>query len=208
MKHAAIVWMSLLALGAFAPAWGQYAPPASPPGGAAAPAAAPTVDPRAYPNPLTYTDPAMSYTAPSDAVLVARQDMPLAQLSDDLQTVAVWVLHPGKEDSRMIQLAMESYESAPNQWEGQFESQTHGSQEGTLIRNKTPMTLLNGMPAYFVEVAYGSGFDARKEYAVVWADGRRGIVLSETSRIGDSSDEEAKRVLKQVTAVRYPDYQP
>ena len=46
------------------------------------------------------------------------------------------------------------------------------------------MTLLNGMPAYFVEVAYGSGFDARKEYAIVWADGQRGIVLSETTRIG------------------------
>ena len=39
------------------------------------------------------------------------------------------------------------------------------------------MTLLNGMPATFVEVAYGSGFDARKEYAIVWADGQRGVVL-------------------------------
>ncbi len=71
----------------------------------------------------------------------------------------------------MITLAMEAYSGAPEQWEAQFESQTHGSQEGTLIRNKTPMTLLNGMPAMFVEVAYGGGFDARKEYAIVWADG-------------------------------------
>lgn len=70
------------------------------------------------------------------------------------------------------------------------------------------MALLNGMPAYFVEVAYGSGFDARKEYAIVWADGQRGIVLSETSRMGDASDDEARRLLKQVTAVRYPSYQP
>jgi hypothetical protein len=64
------------------------------------------------------------------------------------------------------------------------------------------------MPAYFVEVAYGSGFEARKEYAIVWADGQRGIVLSETTRIGDASAQEALRVLKQVTAVRYPASQP
>jgi hypothetical protein len=70
------------------------------------------------------------------------------------------------------------------------------------------MSLLNGMPAYFVEVAYGAGFDARKEYAIVWADGQRGIVLAETSRIGDASADEAREVLKQVTAVRYPLYQP
>ena len=85
-----------------------------------------------------------------------------------------------------------SLHAAPDQWEGQFESQTHGAQEGTLIRNKTPMTLLNGMPATFVEVAYGSGFDAKKEYAIVWADGQRGIVLAETTRMGDANDEEAQ----------------
>ena len=57
---------------------------------------------------------------------------------------------------------MEGYTGEPSQWEGQFASQTPGSQEGTLIRNKTPMALLNGMPATFVEVAYGSSFDAKK----------------------------------------------
>ena len=71
------------------------------------------------------------------------------------------------------------------------------------------MALLNGMPAYFVEVAYGSGFDARKEYAIVWADGQRGIVL-----VGNAVEwamrapTKRKPLLKQVTAVRYPSYQP
>ncbi|MGC9993503.1 MAG: hypothetical protein ABSD52_14080 [Candidatus Cybelea sp.] len=164
--------------------------------------------PTPTPDPQTYSDPGMNFTAPADAVLVKRQDIPLAQLGDDLQPVALWVLNAGKEDARTITLSMEGYTAEPSQWEGQFESQTHGAQEGTLIRNKTPMTLLNGMPATFVEVAYGSGFDAKKEYAVVWADGQRGIVLAETTRMGDGSDEEARRVLKQVTAVRYPLYQP
>jgi hypothetical protein len=164
--------------------------------------------PTATPDPHTYTDAAMNYTAPDGAVLVKREDVPLAQLGDDLQPIALWVLNPGKEDARTITLSMEGYTADPSQWEGQFESQTHGAQDGTLIRNKTPMTLLNGMPATFVEVAYGSGFDAKKEYAIVWADGQRGIVLAETTRMGDGSDEEARRVLKQVTAVRYPLYQP
>src|ERR1700684_394486 len=164
--------------------------------------------PTPTPDPHTYSDPAMNFTAPADAVLMQREYVSVNQLGDDLQPVALWVLNPGKEDARTITLFMESYTAEPAQWEGQFESQTHGAQEGTLIRNKTPMTLLNAMPATFVEVAYGSGFDAKKEYAVVWADGQRGIVLAETTRMGDGNDEEARSFLKQVTAVQYPLYQP
>jgi hypothetical protein len=165
--------------------------------------------PTPTPDPHTYTDPGMNFTAPPDAYLVGRASNATPDaLSEDLQTVATWVLHPGQEDARTITIAMEAYDGPPDQWEAQFESQTHSSQDGTLIRNKTPMTLLNGMPAYFVEIAYGSGFDAKKEYAVVWADGQRGVVLAEVSRLGDSSDAEAQRVLKQVTAVRYPMNQP
>ncbi len=160
------------------------------------------------PDPHIYSDPAMTFTAPPDAVLLNRQPIAVDQLSNDLQPIAAWLLRAGKEDSRMIMLSMEAYSGAPNEWEGVFESQTHSSQDGVLIRNKTPMTLLNGMPATFVEVAYGGGFDARKEYAVVWADGARGIVLAETTRLGDAGPEEAREVLKQATAVRYPDAQP
>lgn len=187
-----IFWLAMLLGLMSAPVLAQVPPPPTP-----------------APDPHTYTDPAMTFTAPAEAVLVARQEAPpLSALGDDLQTVAAWVLRPGQEDARTIQLAMESFEGPPEQWEAQFESQTHSSQDGTLIRNKTPMTLLNGMPATFVEVAYGSGFDARKEFAIVWADGERGIVLSETSRLGDVTAEQAREVLKQVTAVRYPLYQP
>ena len=160
-------------------------------------------------DPHVYTDPAMSFTAPDNAVLVNHQYVPVAQLSEDLQPVAAWIINPGKEDARTITLSMEAYSGPPDQWEGQFESQTHSSGgNGVLIRNKTPMSLSNGMPAYFVEVAYGEGFDARKEYAILWADGARGVVLSETARLGDASADEARTLLKQVTAVRYPVYQP
>jgi hypothetical protein len=160
------------------------------------------------PDPHIYSDPAMTYTAPADAVLVNRAQVGLNQLGQDLQPVATWLLRPGKEDSRTIQLAMEAYDGPPDQWEGVFESQTHSSQDGTLIRNKTRISLLNGMPAYFVEVAFGSGFDARKEYVVLWADGQRGIALAEITRMGDTTAEDARQILKQVTAVAYPLGQP
>ena len=66
--------------------------------------------PTPSPDPHTYTDPAMTFTAPADAVLVARQEASLSALGQDLQPVAVWLLRPGKEDVRTIQLAMEAFE--------------------------------------------------------------------------------------------------
>jgi hypothetical protein len=187
----AFLIFSLLSFAAAGTAWAQDAPPT------------PAPDPRVF------SDAAMTFTAPADAVLIGRQGKTSPdQLSQDLQTVAAWAVYPGKENARMITLAMEDYAGPPSQWEAQFESQTHSSQDGSLIRDRTPMTLLNGMPATFVEIAYGSGFDARKEFAIVWADGQRGIVLSETVRLGDAGPDEAKSLLKQVTAVAYPINQP
>ena len=157
------------------------------------------------PDPHNYTDAAMNFTAPPEAVLVGRRYPKVSELSGDLQTVAVWVLRPGKEDMRTIQISMESFDGAPNQWEGQFESQMHNAGgNGLLIRNKQSMSLLNGMPASFVEVTSGSGFDTKKQFAVVWADGQRGIALVESSRLGEADSDEAKKVLHDVTAVRYP----
>jgi hypothetical protein len=164
--------------------------------------------PTPTPDPHTYSDPAMNYTAPPQAVLVARQMIALNKLSQDLQPVAEWVLDPGKDDARAIVLSMEAYDGPPNQWETQFESQTHSEQDGAFIRSKTPISLTNGMPAWFVEVAIGSGFQEKKEYAVVWADGQRGVVLAEVGRMGDVGAQEAKRVLHDVSAVAYPLDQP
>jgi hypothetical protein len=165
--------------------------------------------PSPSPNPLTYTDPGMNFTAPDNAYLAGRRYPPVDQLGQDLAPVAVWIVDPGKENMRTITLSMESFDGAPNQWEAQFESQTHGGGgDGVLIRNKQPMALLNGMPATFVEITSGNGFTSKKQYAIVWADGQRGIVLSLTARLGDSSPDEAKKFLHNVTATRYPAEQP
>ncbi len=160
--------------------------------------------PTPTPDPHTYSDPAMNFTAPPDAFLMGRRQVDVSQLGNDMQPVARWVLHPGKENAVVIDLSMESFEGPPDQWEGQFESQMHNAADGVLIKNKTPMSLLNGMPAQFVEVTMGSGFDSRKEFAVVWADGTRGIALSIGGRLGDVNAAMARELLKNVTAVRYP----
>jgi hypothetical protein len=195
MKAIVTIAAAILMLVAFAPSQtvrAQVPPPPTP-----------------SPDPHLYSDPAMNFAAPPDAVLVGRRYVKLTELSNDLEAVAVWALHAGKEDMRTIQISMEAFAGAPDQWEGQFESQMHSAGgDGLLIRNKTPMALLNGMPAYFVEVTTGSGFTSRKQFAVVWADGQRGIVLSESSRLGDATAEEAKTVLRNATAVRYPIDQP
>jgi hypothetical protein len=161
-------------------------------------------EPSPTPDPHTYSDPAMNFTAPADAYLLGRREVDLKQLGTDLEPVARWVVRPGKDNALVIDLSMESFEGPPNQWEGQFESQMHNAADGVLIKNKTPMSLLNGMPATFVEVTMGSGFDSRKEYAVVWADGLRGVALSISGRLGDVSADDAKTMLGNVTAVRYP----
>src|SRR5579871_5691172 len=90
--------------------------------------------PTAPADPHVYTDPAMSYTAPDTALLVNRQYVSLEQLSEDLQPVAAWILDPGKENARQITLSMEAYSGPPDQWEAQFESQTHSSGDGVLIQ--------------------------------------------------------------------------
>jgi len=161
-------------------------------------------EPTPTPDPHSYTDPAMNFTAPPEAYLMGRREVDVRQLGQDLEPIARWVVRPGKENAAFIDLSMEGYDGPPDQWEARFESQTHGGGSGVLIKNKTPMSLLNGMPATFVEVTTGEGFDSRKEYAVVWGDGARGVVLSVTARMGDVSADEAKAMLKNVTAVRYP----
>jgi len=165
-------------------------------------------EPTPTPDPHTYSDPGMEFIAPADSVLVGRRTVELKDLTENLQPIAEWVIRPGKEDSIMIGLAMESYEGPPDQWEAQFESQVHNSSQGVLVRGKTPMSLLNGMPANFVEVTSGEGFQATKQFAVVWADGSRGIALSITTRVGEISPDDAKKLLRTVKAVRFPLNQP
>ena len=165
----------------------------------AAPAPSPT-----QMDPHLYSDLGMDFVAPAGAYLAGRRMVPSTALGEDLQPVAIWAINPGKPEQKVLKIEMEVFSGAPEQWEGQFESQMHSAADGVLIKKKTPMALTNGMPATFVEVTYGSGFDAKKEYAVVFSDGVRGIVISLIGRIGEITQEEALADMKNAKAVRYP----
>jgi hypothetical protein len=155
-------------------------------------------------DPHKYVDPGLEFTAPAEAYLVGRRVVPAAALGEDLAPVAVWAIYPGKPEVRLLKIEMESFTNNPAQWEGQFESQMHGAQDGVLFKKRTPISLTNGMPASFVEITYGSGFESKKEYAVVYADGSRGVVISITGRVGEANEQEAQKWLHDAKAVRYP----
>jgi hypothetical protein len=155
-------------------------------------------------DPHKYIDPGLEFTAPAEAYLVGRRVVPAAALGEDLAPVAVWAIYPGKPEVRLLKIEMESFTNNPAQWEGQFESQMHGAQDGVLFKKRTPISLTNGMPASFVEITYGSGFESKKEYAVVYADGSRGVVISITGRVGEANEQEAQKWLHDAKAVRYP----
>jgi hypothetical protein len=163
--------------------------------------------PDATPTPLDthmYVDLGLEFQAPPEAYLAGRRMLPVGALGEDLQPVAVWAIYPGKPEQRVLKIEMEAFDGQPSQWEGQFESQMHGKTDGMLFKKRTPISLTNGMPATFVEMTYGSGFDSKKEYAVVYADGSRGVVISVTGRVGEANEQEAQKWLHDAKAVRYP----
>lgn len=155
-------------------------------------------------DPHMYVDLGLEFQAPPEAYLAGRRMLPVAALGEDLEPVAVWGIYPGKPEMRVLKIEMEAFSGEPSQWEGQFESQMHGKQDGVLFKKRTPISLTNGMPASFVEITYGSGFDSKKEYAVVYADGSRGVVISVTGRVGEANEMEAQKWLHDAKAVRYP----
>jgi hypothetical protein len=69
---------------------------------------------------------------------------------------------------------------------------------------KTATKLSNGMPAYWQEITIGNGFNEVKRYQYVWADGVRGVQLAVMGKYGDISNEQALKILSEVSAVAYP----
>ncbi|MHB8148475.1 MAG: hypothetical protein ACYDGM_14595 [Vulcanimicrobiaceae bacterium] len=202
-----IRWIALVALVALA-----FAP--SVPGAAQVPAAAmvravPTPQPTPAPDPHVYDDPAMHFVAPAHYQLVTRvASVALSDLSNDPVVVAVWVLREKGKPQRELTLSMESYTSAVNTFESSFESQIRQKVDGLLVRDKQAITLKNGMPAYFVDTTFGSGFTTAKQYDVVWADGQRGVILALAGRLGEVNAREAKAALLDVSATLYPTNEP
>jgi len=165
---------------------------------AAAPSPAPTYDPRSY------DDEAMHFRAPADYLLGGRQAVDSTKL-DKSTVVAVWAKFPGQANQRTITISLEPYDGKDVKgYEVFTENELRGQIDGVFIGSKTPMTLTNGMPAYFLSITSGSGFDAVKIYEVIWFDGLRGVAISIRGRLGEITEAEAKAALHDASAVRFP----
>lgn len=162
--------------------------------------------PTPSPDPHTYSDLAMNFRAPDNMLLLGRKPLPLKALTGQMQIVAVWRTQPGKGRDWVITLAMESFPGRPNPagWDTSYENELREQIDGLFVRGKTPTTLKNGMPAMFLDLSYGEGFNSRKQFAYVWNDGERGVSLSITGGLGDITTGEAKKALAETNAVLYP----
>ena len=157
-------------------------------------------------DPHVYEDAGMTFRAPANMGLMGRRVIPIKALNNQMQTVAMWRTIPGKGKDWVVTLAMESYPGRPDldQWDTSFENELREQIDGVFVRGKTHTALKNGMPALFMDVSFGEGFTARKQFTYIWSDGERGIALTITGALGDISADDAKKALAEATAVLYP----
>lgn len=154
-------------------------------------------------DPHVYDDAGMHFVAPDNWALAGWRKLYLKDLSDSLQLVAGWVLK-SKDVPQTITLSLQLFDGDTDGYDTRFQSDLRSRVDGALVKSNVRTSLLNGMPAYFVDVSYGSGFDAKKEFALIWADGSRGAALELIGRVGEIDAKTAMKLLSNVRAVRYP----
>jgi hypothetical protein len=166
---------------------------------------APTPSPTPF-DPHVYQDPAMHMRVPDTFYMMGYQPIKVDELDNTLKTVAAW--RTVKGNTWVLTLAQESYDEPLDHWETAFENALRQQVDGVFISNKQRIALKNGMPAYFIGMTFGTGFDSRKQFALIWADGERGNALTMTGRVGEIGDDDAKKAFGDITAVQYPAMQP
>ena len=168
----------------------------------AAPEAAWTPTPKPL-NPHEYNDAAMHFEAPPNWGLVGYRVLKLSELGDDPQVVAGWA-STDRGKPQAIVISQQAFTGDTSSFESRYENDIRQQFANILVKTKERTSLLNGMPAYFLDMSYGEGFDTRKQYTLLWSDGSRGVSISVTGRIGEIDGASAKKLISNVSAVRYP----
>jgi hypothetical protein len=164
----------------------------------------PTAPPTATPDPQVFTDDGMWFKAPEAFQPLGARHVKLADLGgDDMTPLAAWI-YPNKDNPRRIILSAESFEGSVGDWDSTFEQQMRGQFDGALFRDRQNFAMRNGMPAMFMTMSSGEGFDVQKLFIVIWADGSRGMALVLVTKLDDLDEARARAFLSDVTAVRYP----
>jgi hypothetical protein len=155
------------------------------------------------PDPLVYSDPAMSFRAPDGFVAVGQRKIDVSKLGDDPEIVAGWI-YPNKDHPRRLYIAQEYFEGSVADFDGVYEEQLRGQADNALFKNKQNIALKNGMPAMFMEMTSGEGFSSQKIYILMWADSQRGVAVVLQTQLGDIDATTARVMLSDASAVRYP----
>lgn len=150
-----------------------------------------------------FTDPAMRFTAP-DGFVAQPLEAHDPKSFEGPTVVAAFARDPGTSDVELITVAMENFSGLNvDGFELLQENQLREQVDGVFVQ-KQKAALPNGMPAYWVRVSSGDGFNQRRRWLYEWVDGVRGVTLSITARYGRLDDQKAKEALKDVSAVLYP----
>jgi hypothetical protein len=152
---------------------------------------------------MVYEDPAMHFRAPDGWQPVGQRQIDAQKLTDDAVVVAAWV-YPNREHPRKLTISQEYFEGDYKAFEAQLESQLRDQFTDPFFKSKQDIKLRNGMPAEFMEMSAGSGFDVTKTYVLLWSDGVRGISILLTAQLNDLDGVSAQHLMSDVTAVRYP----
>ena len=130
-------------------------------------------------------------------------DLPAVDLSEQehLTPVAAYIHNRGKEDQLSIQILMEQFSGSLNEFETSVENDLRGQIPDLFVSKKAVTRLANGMPAYWMKLAYGEGFDSMQQYVYATIDGRRGIVVAMVGRLGIINEDKAREGLKNLAVV-------
>ncbi len=120
-----------------------------------------------------------------------------------LAPVAIYSKDLGKENEQRMLIETEPFQDPVNAWESTVENELRTQFDGALIRHQNAH-LVNGMPAVWVNLTYGSGFDTKKLFGYAVSDGRRGIFVAILGRLGLIDEDESKKVLSGLAVVVYP----
>lgn len=152
----------------------------------------------------TYNDPAIHYVAPAGVVFVGSHPIPY-QAASHMTPVVMWGFNVGTPRARIITLSYERFsDGSLYGFYTTYVNKLRSASPGGMFIRRRNATLANGMPAYWVKVSSGGGFDQMRSYGYIWYDGVRGVVLSEEARAGKISERQAKRDLAGASAVAYP----
>jgi hypothetical protein len=153
--------------------------------------------------PAPYTDRALHFAPPSTYESVP---VPAVDISEQahLSTIAAYVRNRGREDQLTIVIMMELFPGPLQDFESTVENELRSQIDGLFVSKKTVTHLPNGMPAYWLKLAFGEGFDSMQEYMYAAVDGRRGVTVAITGHLGVISEDAAKDALKDLALVVYP----